>query len=86
MVDRRAVDGGVGRSHQESVPAPAPAGFLTGVHPYKTAGWTTAGSVNFIVDNLIAEKKAVPDNRRDAVRACHAVWRWTRRRKRARRQ
>src|SRR5713101_6174491 len=24
------------------------------------AGWTTAGSVNFILDNLIAEKKAVP--------------------------
>ena len=24
------------------------------------AGWTTAGSVNFIFDNLIAEKKAVP--------------------------
>lgn len=24
------------------------------------AGWTTAGSINFILDNLIAEKKAVP--------------------------
>jgi hypothetical protein len=45
MVDRRAVDGGVGRSHQESVPSWAAAGFLTGVDPYKTAGWTTAGSV-----------------------------------------
>ena len=25
-----------------------------------TAGWTTAGSVNFILDNMIAEKKVLP--------------------------
>jgi enterochelin esterase-like enzyme len=31
-------------------------------------GWTLAGHANFILDNLLAEKKAVPDDHRDAVR------------------
>ena len=45
------------------------------------AGWTTAGNANFVLDNLLAEKKMVADDRGHALRPCDPV-----RRSRARRR